>query len=148
MSTSKTLRGPYLIKKFLSKAPWNDIPPFPFGFNNKSTSASVPIASIDASLLIRKPLAEVPVITVALVTSTLNTGLAVVVVSPTWKSFPMLKDVPYTAFSTPAIAMPNSSGFLWKRPVVAEVTKLRDGAAAVPSARLAVVLVSVTLPTV
>ena len=28
------------------------------------------------------------------------------------------------------------------------VTKLRDGAAAVPSARLAVVLVSVTLPTV
>ena len=60
-------------------------------------------------------------ITVALATSTLNTGLAVVVSTPTWKSLPTLNDVPYTAFSIPAIDIPNSSGFLWKRPVVSEV---------------------------
>ena len=85
---------------------------------------------------------------VELATSTFNTGLAVSVLSPTWKSLAILNDVPYIAFSTPAIDIPNSSGFLWKRPVVAEVTKFKLGAAAVPSARLAVVLVSVTLPTV
>ena len=83
MSTDRTFVLPFLMRNFLSVDPVNVTPPFPLGVNVRSTSASVPIASIDASLLIRKPLAEVPVITVALVTSTFNTGLAVVVVSPT-----------------------------------------------------------------
>ena len=56
--------------------------------------------------------------------------------------------MPYIAFSTPAIDIPNSSGFLWNKPVVADVTKLSEGAAAVPSAMPMVAFVSATLPTV
>ena len=113
-----TVLPPLSILKFLPTRPVRVTTPFPFGVSVISTSASVPIADIDASLLICKPLADVPVMIVALATSTFNTGLAVVVVSPTWKSLARLNDVPYTAFSIPAIAIPNSSGFLWKKPVV------------------------------
>ena len=118
MSTDRTFVLPFLIRNFLSEDPVNVTPPFPLGVNVMSTSASVPIADIDASLLICKPFCDVPVIIVALATSTFKTGLAVVESTPTWKSLPILKDVPYIAFSTPAIAIPNSSGFLWKKPVV------------------------------
>ena len=126
----------------------NVTPPAPFGVSVMSTSASVPIADIEASLFICKPFCAVPVIMVELATSTFNTGLAVSVASPTWKSLAILNDVPYNAFSTPAIDIPNSSGFLWKRPVVAEVTKFKLGAAAVPSAIPMVAFVSATLPVV
>ena len=52
------------MRNFLSEEPVRVTPPFPLGVNVMSTSASVPIADIDASLLICKPLADVPVMIV------------------------------------------------------------------------------------
>ena len=85
---------------------------------------------------------------VLLVTSTERTGLAVTVVEPTWKSLPTANAVPHLPFSTPATAIPRVSVSLLNKPVVLALTRLREGAAAVPSAILAVVFVRVTSPTV
>ena len=110
MSTDNTSSVPLLILKYLPEAPVNVTPPAPFGVSVMSTSESVPIADIDASLLICKPFCAVPVMIVELAVSTFNTGLAVLTESPTWKSFPTANPVgPYLLFSTPAIDILNSS---------------------------------------